>query len=70
MKAASILIASLAAALLAAEGAASPPDLGLSKGDRIVALGDSITQAGGYLDMIRAVLAKHHAELGIEVLNA
>ena len=71
MKAIRLALSSLAgAALLAAEGAASPPDLALSKGDRIVALGDSITQAGGYLDMIRTVLAKHHAELGVEVINA
>src|SRR5690606_25226778 len=44
----------------------------LSKGDRIVFLGDSITQAGagprGYVTQVREALEKQ--ELGIEVLGA
>jgi len=54
----------------AGTAAAGPDGLALKEGDRIVALGDSITQAGGYLDLMRKVLAKHHPELKVEVLNA
>ena len=49
---------------------ASPPELRLKEGDRLVALGDSITQAGGYLDFIRKVLDKHYPALKVEVVNA
>lgn len=58
--------------LLAAQ-AAEKPGL-LKKGDRIVFLGDSITQAGvgpkGYVTLIREKLAKDHQDLGIEVIGA
>jgi lysophospholipase L1-like esterase len=47
---------------------------GLQKGDRIVFLGDSITQAGngpgGYVTLIREHLTEKHADLGIEVIGA
>lgn len=53
-----------------AEGAAPA----LKKGERIVFLGDSITQAGvgpkGYVTMIKTALAEKHPDLGIEVIGA
>lgn len=46
----------------------------LKKGDRIVFLGDSITQGGGgktgYITLIKNHLAEKHKDLGIEVFNA
>jgi lysophospholipase L1-like esterase len=47
----------------------------LKKGDRIVFLGDSITQGGdshdkGYVRLIRKTLADKHPDLGIEVIGA
>lgn len=47
----------------------------LKKGDRIVFLGDSITQGGdshdkGYVRLIRKTLNEKHADLGIEVIGA
>ena len=52
---------------LAADGA-------LKKGDRIVFLGDSITQAGdrpgGYIQVVREVLKARHAKLELEVIGA
>jgi lysophospholipase L1-like esterase len=46
----------------------------LQKGDRIVFLGDSITQGGGgehgYITLVSKALEKHHKDLGIEVVNA
>jgi lysophospholipase L1-like esterase len=53
-----------------AEAAAKP----LNKGERIVFLGDSITQAGagegGYVTLVKEALAKQHPDLGIEVIGA
>lgn len=47
---------------------------GLKKGDRIVFLGDSITQAGvepkGYVTVIKNALEKKHKDLEIEVIGA
>jgi len=49
----------------------SPP---LKKGERIIFLGDSITQAGagetGYVTLIRKALAERHKDLDIEVIGA
>jgi lysophospholipase L1-like esterase len=46
----------------------------LKKGDRIVFLGDSITQGGsgkdGYITVIKNTLEDKHKDLGIEVVNA
>jgi lysophospholipase L1-like esterase len=47
----------------------------LKKGDRIVFLGDSITQGGdshdkGYVRVIRKTLTEKHGDLGIEVIGA
>ena len=65
------LMIALAAASLAV---ADDQSLRLMKGERIVFLGDSITQAGagpkGYLSLIRTALAEKHKDLGIEVIGA
>jgi len=42
----------------------------LKAGDRIVTLGDSITQAGGYQALMQKVLARFYPDLGIEIVNA
>ncbi|MBE3069889.1 MAG: SGNH/GDSL hydrolase family protein [Acidobacteria bacterium] len=58
---------------LAADAAAAkaPP---LAKGDRIVFLGDSITEGGGgktgYITLIQEALSAQHKDLGIETVNA
>ncbi len=53
---------------------AEEPVVKLKAGDRIVFLGDSITQGGagpnGYVTMIRQALDKKHADLKIEVIGA
>ena len=53
---------------------ADEPAVKLKAGDRIVFLGDSITQGGagpnGYVTMIRHALEKKHADLKIEVIGA
>lgn len=54
---------------------AETPSAGLlQKGERIVFLGDSITQAGagpsGYVTLVRESLKASHPELGIEVIGA
>jgi len=55
-------------ALLCVPSALAVPRL--KAGDRIVTLGDSITQAGGYQLLIRKVLARFYPDLGIEIVNA
>jgi lysophospholipase L1-like esterase len=46
----------------------------LKKGDRIVFLGDSITEAGvrpkGYVTSVKKALAEKHKDLGVEVIGA
>ena len=53
---------------------ADDPKVTLKAGDRIVFLGDSITQGGagpnGYVTMIRKELDKRHPDLKIEVIGA
>lgn len=55
-------------------GSAEEPAVKLKAGDRIVFLGDSITQGGagpnGYVTMIRQALDKKHADLKLEVIGA
>jgi lysophospholipase L1-like esterase len=63
------LIVSLAL-LLYVPPALSQPGPRLKRGDRIVALGDSITQAGGYLRFMKKVLDRTYPELQVEILNA
>jgi lysophospholipase L1-like esterase len=47
---------------------------GLAKGERIVFLGDSITEAGnkdnGYVALIRNAYKEHHPDLGVEIVGA
>jgi lysophospholipase L1-like esterase len=68
-----LLLATLAlfAAHAIATAADAPP---LKKGERIVFLGDSITQGGvgpkGYVTVIKKELAEKHKDLGIEVIGA
>jgi len=65
-----VVCSSISIAALAEE----PKAPALKKGDRIVFLGDSITQGGGgpkgYVTLIKNALAEKHKDLGIEVLNA
>lgn len=53
---------------------ADEPSVKLKAGDRIVFLGDSITQGGagpnGYVTMIRQALDKKHTDLKLEVIGA
>ena len=42
----------------------------LKAGDRIVTLGDSITEAGGYQALMQKVLARFYPDLKIEIVNA
>ncbi len=68
-----LLVAGLAlfATHAAATAADAPP---LKKGERIIFLGDSITQGGGgpkgYVTLIKKEMAAKHKELGIDVVNA
>jgi len=68
------LVAAVFAAVLAAPAFAADTAITLKKGDRIVFLGDSITQAGvgekGYVTLIKNTLAEKHKDLGIEVIGA
>jgi lysophospholipase L1-like esterase len=61
--------------LLAVAATAAADDApALKKGDRIVFLGDSITQAGveekGYVTLVQNTLSDKHKDLGIEVIGA
>lgn len=66
-----LLPLSLLLAVAAPAAADAPP---LKKGERIVFLGDSITQAGagptGYVTLIRKTLNEKHKDLDIEVIGA
>src|SRR5262245_1274898 len=54
--------------------AVSDDKLAVKKGDRIIFLGDSITQSGagpkGYVTRVKEALKKGHAELKVEVIGA
>jgi lysophospholipase L1-like esterase len=67
-----VLPALLVLALPLAAAAADKP--ALKKGERIVFLGDSITQGGvgpkGYVTLIKNALDEKHKDLGIEVIGA
>ncbi len=57
-------------ALLGPAPADAPKDFQLKQGDQIVAIGDSITQGGGYLRDVDAVLAADYPELKLpKVIN-
>lgn len=71
------LVAALAFAVLtgsSASGLAFAEDVKLKAGDRIVFLGDSITQAGagpgGYVTLVKEALTTHHPDLKTEVIGA
>src|SRR5258708_18554969 len=69
-----IALTSFAAFTVACSAFAADPGITLKKGDRIIFLGDSITQAGvgekGYVTLIKNTLAEKHKDLGIEVIGA
>jgi lysophospholipase L1-like esterase len=75
---AALLLSALAGSLLLAPGpvrAADDTAVTLRKGDRIVFLGDSITEGGeknpkGYVRLIRKELEEKHPDLGVEVVGA
>lgn len=55
----------------ASQPASRPVELKIKRGEQIVALGDSITAAGGYLRVIDAVFAQQYPDLKIpKVINA
>src|SRR5688572_10923283 len=64
----------LSTTFTASTHAADEKSPALTKGDRIVFLGDSITQAGvgpkGYVTVIKNALKERHADLDIEVIGA
>lgn len=71
----SCLLVSATVCAICSSVCAEEPKVTLKKGDRIVFLGDSITQGGdshdkGYVRLIRKALADKHADLGIEVIGA
>ncbi len=69
----SLDLAKLFAALIGILGPAPadmPKDLQLKKGDQIVAIGDSITSAGGYLHDVDDVLAAQYPDLKLpKIIN-
>ncbi len=69
-----VLAAVLLTGLAASARAADAPPVPLVKGDRIVFLGDSITEQGagpkGFVTLIRRALQEKHKDLGIEVIGA
>jgi lysophospholipase L1-like esterase len=69
-----IALTSFVAFAVACSAFAADPGITLKKGDRIVFLGDSITQAGvgekGYVTLIKNTLAEKHKDLGIEIIGA
>ena len=56
--------------IMLAQSATWAEPLRLKAGDRIVALGDSITQAGGYLVFMKKVLDRNYPDLKIDIVNA
>jgi lysophospholipase L1-like esterase len=68
----------LSAALLltwAPLASAADPTVTLKKGDRIIFLGDSITESGakgptGYVNLIKTSLADRHKDLDLEIIGA
>jgi lysophospholipase L1-like esterase len=72
--AAAMVAAAIGVSLLATVNRALSAEPALKPGERIVFLGDSITQAGaqpgGYVTLVREALAKTHADLKIEIIGA
>jgi acyl-CoA thioesterase I len=70
MQAAVHKIFAMVIALIGPSPSDTPKDLQLKSGDQIVAIGDSITQAGGYLRDIDKVLARELPDLKLpKVIN-
>jgi lysophospholipase L1-like esterase len=71
---AALIAAAIGITFLAAVNGALAAEPALKSGERIVFLGDSITQAGaqpgGYVTLVREALAKTHADLKIEIIGA
>jgi lysophospholipase L1-like esterase len=69
-----VLAAAVLFAAAAAASAADAPPVPLMKGDRIVFLGDSITEQGagpkGFVTLIKNALQEKHKDLGVEVIGA
>ncbi len=69
-----VLAAAVLAVASAAATAAEAPPVPLMKGDRIVFLGDSITEQGagpkGFVTLIKNALQDKHKDLSIEVIGA
>ena len=65
-----VLVTAVSVTAFAADNTPVP----LKKGDRIVFLGDSITQGGvgpkGYITLVKTALAEKHKDLNIEVIGA
>jgi lysophospholipase L1-like esterase len=70
----SLALACFAILVASSARAADGAGVTLKKGDRIVFLGDSITQQGGdktgYVTLIKNAMAEKHKDLDIEVFNA
>jgi lysophospholipase L1-like esterase len=68
------ILVSIISLVLAANIRAADEPVSLKKGDRIVFLGDSITQGGGgangYITLVKKALDEKHKDLGIETINA
>jgi lysophospholipase L1-like esterase len=68
------VLASAVTAVLLVLPAAEAQTTPLKKGDRIVFLGDSITEGGvrpnGYVTLVKKALTEKHKDLGIEILGA
>src|SRR4051794_34119558 len=64
----------LALLALTAGGLLADGPAPLKKGEKIVFLGDSITEGGvrpkGYVTLVKNALAEKHKELGVEVIGA
>ena len=71
-----LALAALATLVLAfpVRADAGPAKITLKKGDKIIFLGDSITQAGvgpkGYVTLVGKALEEKHKDLGVEVVGA
>jgi len=75
MKRLTQILLTLAATLTSLSAAlADSADVTLKKGDRVVFLGDSITQAGarpgGYVSLVRDYLNEHQKDLGVTIIGA
>src|SRR5260370_17078551 len=70
----SLVLSMLLGLISMADRAAFAAEQPLKKGERILFLGDSITQAGaapgGYVTLVKESLAKKHPDLAIEVIGA